>query len=74
MLVESGPTLAGAFLAAGLVDELVIYAAPHIMGDDAQGLFRLPELKRMRDRIGLNITDLRMVGPDIRITAVPLPG
>ena len=74
VLVESGPTLAGGFLAAGLVDELVIYAAPHIMGDDAQGLFRLPELKRMRDRIGLNITDLRMVGPDIRITAVPLPG
>lgn len=72
VLIESGSTLAGSFLAAGLVDELVIYAAPHIMGDDARGLFRLPGLKRMRDRIGLDITDLRMVGKDIRITAIPL--
>ncbi|MCP5446369.1 MAG: bifunctional diaminohydroxyphosphoribosylaminopyrimidine deaminase/5-amino-6-(5-phosphoribosylamino)uracil reductase RibD [Chromatiaceae bacterium] len=73
VLVESGPTLAGAFLAAGLVDELVIYAAPHIMGDGARGLFRMPSLARMQDRIGLEIVDLRMLGKDIRITARPLP-
>ena len=72
VLVESGATLAGGFLAAGLVDELVIYAAPHIMGDAARGLFRLPGLKRMQDRINLEITDLRMLGKDIRITATPL--
>jgi len=74
LLIESGPILAGEFLAAGLVDELVIYAAPHIMGDAARGLFRLPGLERMQDRIGLDITDLRMVGKDIRIVARPLSG
>lgn len=72
VLIESGPTLAGEFLGAGWVDELVIYAAPHVMGDEARGLFRLPGLERMQDRIGLDINDLRMVGDDIRITARPL--
>jgi len=71
LLVEAGPTLAGAFLEAGLVDEIVLYLAPHLMGDDARGLFRLPGLERMRDRIELGIQDLRMIGSDLRITAVP---
>jgi len=71
VLVEAGPTLAGAFLEAGLVDEIVFYLAPHLMGDAARGLFRLPGLERMQDRIALRIRDLRMVGPDLRITAVP---
>ncbi|MCB1859208.1 MAG: bifunctional diaminohydroxyphosphoribosylaminopyrimidine deaminase/5-amino-6-(5-phosphoribosylamino)uracil reductase RibD [Gammaproteobacteria bacterium] len=71
LLLESGPTLAGAALAAGLIDELVIYCAPHIMGDAARGLFRLPGVNQMRERIGLAITDLRRVGRDIRISACP---
>lgn len=71
VLIEAGPTLAGAALAAGVIDELVIYAAPHIMGSDGRGLFHLPELELMRDRVELDITDLRMVGRDIRITARP---
>ena len=72
VLVEAGPTLAGAFLEAGLVDELVLYLAPHLMGDAARGLFRLPGLERLGDRIALTIRDLRLVGPDLRITAVPV--
>jgi diaminohydroxyphosphoribosylaminopyrimidine deaminase/5-amino-6-(5-phosphoribosylamino)uracil reductase len=71
VLLEAGPTLSGSALAAGLVDELVIYLAPHLMGSDARGLFNLPGLERMRDRINLDITDLRSVGSDIRITAKP---
>ena len=71
VLIEAGPTLAGAALGAGLIDELVIYAAPHLMGDQARGLFRLPGLVAMSDRIDLTITDLRMVGRDVRITARP---
>jgi len=71
LLVEAGPTLAGAFLEAGLVDEIVLYLAPHLMGDAARGLFQLPGLERMRDRIELGIRDLRMVGSDLRITVVP---
>jgi len=69
--VEAGPTLSGALLQAGLVDELILYLAPHLMGDEARGLFRLPGLTRIQDRIGLDIQDLRLVGPDLRITAIP---
>jgi diaminohydroxyphosphoribosylaminopyrimidine deaminase/5-amino-6-(5-phosphoribosylamino)uracil reductase len=71
VLLEAGPTLAGAALQAGLVDELTLYLAPHLMGDRGRGLFGLPGLERMRDRIDLALTDTRMIGPDLRITAVP---
>lgn len=72
VLLESGAVLAGAMLAAGLIDELLVYLAPHLMGSGARGLFHLPELLQMSDRIPLRITDLRQVGEDIRITAIPL--
>ena len=71
VLIETGPTLAGAAMQAGIVDELVLYLAPHLMGDAARGLFRLPGLSRMADRLALAITDVRQVGPDLRITARP---
>jgi diaminohydroxyphosphoribosylaminopyrimidine deaminase/5-amino-6-(5-phosphoribosylamino)uracil reductase len=74
LLIESGSRLAGAALEAGVIDELVLYAAPHIMGDSARGLFHLPGIARMEERIGLEVTDLRMVGKDIRITATPRSG
>lgn len=71
VLVEAGPTLAGALLQAGLVDELILYLAPHLMGDAGRGLFRLPGLERMDQRLALQVQDLRMVGPDLRVTSVP---
>ena len=64
--VESGPTLAGALLQAGLVDELVIYLAPLLLGDKARGLFQLPELTRMQDRRELELIETRAVGKDWR--------
>ncbi len=67
--VEAGATLSGALLQAGLVDELVIYMAPHLMGDAARGLFALPGLEQMADRVELVITDIRAIGEDWRITA-----
>lgn len=67
--VEAGATLCGALLQAGLVDELVIYMAPHLMGSAARGLFALPGLERMAQRIGLDVADIRAVGEDWRITA-----
>ena len=67
--IEAGPTLAGAFVAAGLVDELVLYLAPHLMGDAARGLFHLPGVRRMAERIPLTLIDARAVGPDWRFTA-----
>ncbi len=72
VLLETGPALAGSTLNAGLVDELVIYLAPHLMGDTARGLFSLPALRHMHERIELEIADIRAVGRDWRITARPV--
>ncbi|RKZ98362.1 MAG: bifunctional diaminohydroxyphosphoribosylaminopyrimidine deaminase/5-amino-6-(5-phosphoribosylamino)uracil reductase RibD, partial [Gammaproteobacteria bacterium] len=71
VLVEAGAVLNGALLREQLIDELVIYMAPKLMGDDAKGIFHLPELKTMAQNINLNITDIRAIGNDWRITAVP---
>ena len=71
VLLESGATLAGAAVSAGLVDELVVYMAPHLMGDTARGLLQLPGIGTMAERIELTTTDLRQIGPDIRLTLIP---
>ncbi|MBU6469533.1 MAG: bifunctional diaminohydroxyphosphoribosylaminopyrimidine deaminase/5-amino-6-(5-phosphoribosylamino)uracil reductase RibD [Gammaproteobacteria bacterium] len=71
VLVEAGAGLNGALLADGLLDELIIYMAPCLLGDSARGMFSLPALKSMRERMELQITDLRMVGDDLRLIAVP---
>lgn len=71
-MVEAGATLCGALLQAGLFDELVIYMAPLLMGDEARGLLSLPGLQSMTDRIELEIDDMRSVGRDWRIQARPV--
>jgi diaminohydroxyphosphoribosylaminopyrimidine deaminase/5-amino-6-(5-phosphoribosylamino)uracil reductase len=72
VMVEAGSVLNGALLQAGLIDELIIYMAPKLMGDSARGLFHLPALQAMAQNIDLTITDIRAVGNDWRITALPL--
>ncbi|WOH37420.1 bifunctional diaminohydroxyphosphoribosylaminopyrimidine deaminase/5-amino-6-(5-phosphoribosylamino)uracil reductase RibD [Thalassotalea fonticola] len=67
--VESGARLAGAFLAQGLVDELVLYQAPKLMGENTRGLFDIEGLAHLQDAISLDINDIRMIGADIKITA-----
>lgn len=69
VLLEAGADLTGAMLQAGYVDELVIYMAAHLMGSEARGLFNLPGLNTMNERIDLTIDDIRAVGKDFRITA-----
>ncbi len=73
VLLESGPTLAGSALTGGLIDELVVYLAPHLMGDGARGLFRLPLLERMEHRVPLILDEVRRVGPDLRLRLRPAP-
>lgn len=70
ILVESGPTLTGALLAAGLVDELILYMAPCLLGNLARPLLQLP-LDVMSDRVALTAIDVRRVGDDWRFTIVP---
>ncbi len=72
VLVESGPTLAGALLQAGLIDELIIYIAPVLLGHEAKALLNLPGIQTMTDLIQLKFTDVRMIGQDMRITLKPV--
>ncbi len=67
--VEAGHKLNGSLVAAGLVDELVAYFAPSLLGDAARGMFDLPELHDLAGRRSLDIRDVRMIGADIRIVA-----
>ncbi|MGA0114617.1 MAG: bifunctional diaminohydroxyphosphoribosylaminopyrimidine deaminase/5-amino-6-(5-phosphoribosylamino)uracil reductase RibD [Burkholderiales bacterium] len=67
--VEAGHKLNGSLLAEGLVDELLIYLAPNILGDTAQGMFHLPPLKNLDERRNVRITDVSRVGEDIRVLA-----
>ena len=67
--VETGSKLNGSLLAAGVVDEIVLYLAPMLLGDTAQGLFALPELASLDAALRPRIVDVRAVGEDWRITA-----
>jgi diaminohydroxyphosphoribosylaminopyrimidine deaminase/5-amino-6-(5-phosphoribosylamino)uracil reductase len=67
VLVEAGPGLNGALLAAGLVDEWVVYQAPLIMGADARGMFAGQPVETMSAVTKLKISDVRHVGPDLRV-------
>lgn len=67
--VEAGYKLNGSLLVEGLVDELVIYLAPQLIGDAARGMFNLPELEDLSGRCELKIHDLRMIDKDIRVIA-----
>lgn len=63
--VEAGPTLAGALLQAGLVDELIVYIAPKLLGTDARGLCALPGLEKLNQAPHFKFNEIRHVGPDI---------
>jgi len=69
ILIEAGATLSGAFLQSGLVDELLLYYAPKLMGHTARGMFALPELTQMSAVRDLHILDVRQFGQDLRIQA-----
>ncbi|MCX7177635.1 MAG: bifunctional diaminohydroxyphosphoribosylaminopyrimidine deaminase/5-amino-6-(5-phosphoribosylamino)uracil reductase RibD [Proteobacteria bacterium] len=66
---EAGFKLNGSLLQAGLVDELLLYLAPTLLGDTARGMFHLPALGDLADRQDLRIVDLRRVGDDICLRA-----
>lgn len=67
--VETGARLNGSLLASGVVDEIVLYLAPMLLGDTAQGLFAFPGFERLEDAPRLRVTDVRPLGHDWRVTA-----
>ncbi|MGI9334924.1 MAG: bifunctional diaminohydroxyphosphoribosylaminopyrimidine deaminase/5-amino-6-(5-phosphoribosylamino)uracil reductase RibD [Gammaproteobacteria bacterium] len=71
VLVEAGAGLTGAFLQAALVDEVVVYLAPVMLGDAARGLAHLPGLDEMADRLRFQFHSVERIGGDLRIVAHP---
>jgi diaminohydroxyphosphoribosylaminopyrimidine deaminase/5-amino-6-(5-phosphoribosylamino)uracil reductase len=71
VLVEAGSGLNGALLDLNLIDELLMYYAPLLLGDAAKGMFSMAALTEMRQRKPLEILDIRQVGRDIRVRAKP---
>jgi len=70
VLVEAGHKLAGQFLKRNLVDELIVYVAPKLMGNKAMGLFDL-DILEMKNCPELVLQDMRQIGEDIRLTYYP---
>jgi len=69
LLVEAGPVLNGALVTAGLVDEIVFYFAPSLLGNSAQAMVAMPEITDLSEKYDLQMTDIRKIGVDIRLMA-----
>lgn len=70
--IEAGARLAGAFVGAGLVDELVVYLAPRLLGEQARPLLQLPAPARLADAQRLRFVDCTQIGDDLRLIARPV--
>jgi diaminohydroxyphosphoribosylaminopyrimidine deaminase/5-amino-6-(5-phosphoribosylamino)uracil reductase len=70
VLVEAGPRLVGAFLDAGLWDELLVYVAPKLLGSDARPMAELPLLV-LDQAVAATIRDFTTVGGDLRLRLIP---
>ncbi|WP_181184947.1 dihydrofolate reductase family protein, partial [Haemophilus influenzae] len=69
--VEAGANLAGSLIDAKLVDELIIYIAPKLLGDNARGLCQLPNLTKLADAPLWQLNELEQIGDDIKLTYTP---
>jgi len=67
--VEAGVRLNGSLVAAGVVDELLIYLAPALIGESGQGMFGLPLMERLGQKVGLRLIDVARIGDDLRVRA-----
>ena len=69
--VEAGATLAGAFLSSGLVDELLLYVAPVLLGERSRPLFDGLHIDAMTERLRMRIVETRRIGADVRVLLQP---
>ena len=69
ILVEAGANLAGAFIEQNLINELILYQAPKLLGGDGRNLVEMPSISKLVDTKKLTISELTMVGDDIKIVA-----
>ena len=73
VMTEAGQGLNGALLTQNLIDELLVYYAPVILGNDAMSMFAIPELTSMQQRIQLELIDVLQLGNDLRLRLKPSP-
>lgn len=71
VLVEAGAALVGSLLDQGLVDEMVVYIAPHLIGETGRGLAELPLITGMQDRLAMRIEEISVIGDDIKLKTKP---
>ncbi|MGE5791539.1 MAG: bifunctional diaminohydroxyphosphoribosylaminopyrimidine deaminase/5-amino-6-(5-phosphoribosylamino)uracil reductase RibD [Bacteroidota bacterium] len=65
--VEAGFKLNGSLVAAGVVDELLVYLAPKVLGETGRGMFNLPGVEKLADARRLRLVDMAQVGEDVRL-------
>ena len=68
LMVEAGSTFSGALIEQGLIDELIVYMAPVLLGNDANPLVKLKQLEKLSEAKRLEIIDVRQIGKDLRFT------
>ena len=68
LLVEAGPNLTGSMIEAGYFDDVIIYIAPTLLGSDANNLVKLTQIKNIKQKIKFLFEDVRLIGPDLRVT------
>jgi diaminohydroxyphosphoribosylaminopyrimidine deaminase/5-amino-6-(5-phosphoribosylamino)uracil reductase len=71
VLIEAGPTLAGELLRLGLVDELLLYVAPKLLGPTGRALVAMPELAALQEAPAFTLFDTQRVGEDLRLRLRP---
>ncbi|MEE2804399.1 MAG: bifunctional diaminohydroxyphosphoribosylaminopyrimidine deaminase/5-amino-6-(5-phosphoribosylamino)uracil reductase RibD [Pseudomonadota bacterium] len=71
VLLEAGAGLAGAFVNAGLVDEIVVYLAPDLLGVGGRGMFEIPEVRGLNDRLRFEFHHVKRIGRDLRVVLRP---
>ena len=71
VLVEAGATLSTAFLQQGLVDEMISYVAPTLLGQSARAMFNA-EFSQMAEQLRFELVDITQLGQDIRLRLLPI--
>jgi diaminohydroxyphosphoribosylaminopyrimidine deaminase/5-amino-6-(5-phosphoribosylamino)uracil reductase len=71
VLIEAGATLSASFIEAGLVDELIVYIAPKLLGRDGRPLLGISGLDRLSDALDFDVDAVERIGADIKVTLRP---
>lgn len=69
--IEAGSNLSGYFLKLKLIDEIIIYIAPKILGHEAKPLFIFENKLKLFESLQFDFKDIRRIGPDIRLKLEP---